>query len=92
MKQTITPEQLDELSEGGLYKLRDWLESINIIEGLPADRKPLLSIGQMIEFLDGHGAQAQFKLGIAIAKWSERDEPELCDALWEAVKEVLEHD
>ena len=42
------------------------------------DRLPLLSIGQMIEFLDDN------KKG-----WWGLNADELCDKLWEAVKEVL---
>lgn len=51
---------------------------------------PILSIGQMIEFLDEHNKD---KLTYAlIDPDSENNWPvnELCDKLWEAVKEALE--
>ena len=63
---------------------------------------PLLSIGQMIEFLLSYGS---FGMSLcetqdpekyvweldSIDEWiSENQNVELCDALWEAVKEVLE--
>lgn len=69
---------------------------------------PILSIGQMIEFLDyhidnleikGHSVPSGSLLGqseyilvwdISGGEWNEiEDEQILCDALWEAVKEVL---
>ncbi len=60
---------------------------------------PLLSIGQMIEFLDERGS-SKFDLGYAMASgisesygsltYDEIDVSELCDDLWEAVRKVLE--
>ena len=50
---------------------------------------PLLSIAQMIEFLDGFGYLSSSNL----LTWETHREPNwLCDALWEAVEEVLEVD
>lgn len=110
MRQHITVNQLNELSEKGKYKLNlftkgkykeydKWIsipynssDKVNFI-GLP-----VLSIGQLIEFLDKHLSRRivieeipdnwVFDLiGIPPQKFVE---PELCDALWKAVKEVLE--
>lgn len=59
---------------------------------------PLLSIGQMVEFLDEHGAFKENHLWRGENGWvfgsfddfsSERT-IELCDALWTAVKKILE--
>lgn len=60
------------------------------------DSMPLLSIGQMIEFLEHKGGNFQIFHNIRsdnqICDWIVRGHKsqELCDALWEAVKEVLE--
>ena len=82
-----------------LYGLSDvdWLKENNSL--------PLLSIGQMIEFLvekqdkgwrDLHIEMLHDRWGVGtcydndIPKWKfKNDKGELCDALWEAVKEVL---
>ncbi len=60
----------------------------------------LLNIGQMIEFLDEHSKDFGLRLHKhngklltdidPMIKDEIEDEPELCDALWEAVKEILE--
>ena len=56
MKQHITTKQLDELSEKGKKKLRKWWKPkeeeyiAHAWDGI--QDLPLLSIGQMIEFLD----------------------------------------
>lgn len=61
---------------------------------------PLLSIGQMIEFLDEHtegnyqiqrnGERDGWRLNSDDISFNEKGSKELCDSLWEAVKEVLE--
>lgn len=62
---------------------------------------PLLSIGQMIEFLDEQKWKDGLSIGHYVNGWVVGDEfhgdyskywtsPELCDALWEACKEILE--
>lgn len=69
--------------------------------GLQVKFYPLLSIGQMIEFLDEHASQFVLDYGTSeFGEWQKHwrlifDEnqyecDELCDALWEACKEVLE--
>lgn len=110
MKQHITPEQLNELSKEGKKKLRTWwkpqvgdvyLSEDNTIEvifccedEIEEEVLPLLSIGQMIEYLDDSltndfvidfvGLQLRYK-----NFWYPFKE-NLRDALWEATKEKLE--
>ena len=64
MKQNITAEQLNELSDKGKEKVRNWCEKkdyggyvlIKRVNKPPANEFTMafLSIGQMIEFLDEH--------------------------------------
>ena len=162
MKKNITVNQLNELSEKGKERLREWwkpkegdwvyttwrefgskgefviFEDKTDDDGLFIDYSnedfypnadsisenkllPLLSIGQMIEFLDEHNnlyainspQKGELNKGDLQHKnddkfWNDRDmanpydwqveknsvgsfnSKELCDALWEAVKEILE--
>ena len=123
MKQHITKENLDTLSNKGREKLASWyadwqFKQGNQFVGLPLEvidektmrvKVPLMSIGQMIDFLDEHmkgidirirhcnyKSKSIYKEGTLITdiygrNWSVvEDEPNLCDALWEAVKEILE--
>jgi len=101
MKQNITQEQLDELTTRQRKKLEDWVFE-NITKTVNKFI-PLLSIGQMIEFLEDNkeGGWEIYNLPVQISndkilglfvvnnygKYYRR--PELCDAIWEAVKEVL---
>lgn len=147
MKQHITIDDLNQLSEKGKERLRKWWKpilggptAIHILENYNFDGYknknyweerivyddqeyayfnfeekmdggtnvietfPLLSIGQMIEFLDEHDAFPEIgydtRTGfpdISLKKWGvelsgqqgDFNNNELCDALWEAVKEVL---
>ena len=123
MKQHITVEQLNELSEKGKEKLRkwwkpivgDWFDDDGYMRIIPDDETkgafvlnsfhtPLLSIGQMIEFLDEHlktdwsicsGKNLLFfgrsDRNEIYGKIPQNRKGELCDALWKAVKEVLEN-
>jgi len=146
MKQHITREQFNELSDKGKDRLREWWEPnygdrYTMIElkvnGKPRKNQklyeftvyeddeygwkdpkeyceywityPLLSIGQMIEFLDeeqekGSEVVTWIMLSKGSHSWSvgtfgntfmgnngiNTECPELCDALWDCVKEVLE--
>lgn len=112
MKQHITTKQLDELSEKGKKRLSKQLPKYKNPGGLPKKgliltvsgyhqigELPLLSIGQMIEFLREHVSFAIYMDLLVISKNEHISKPgkewhiayvELCDALWEAVKEVLE--
>ena len=131
MKQNITAEQLNKLSEKGKEKLIQWWKPVfgdkfmnwagevfygeqhgsddesytpdkiyyagSEAEGKEKDL-PLLSIGQMIEFLglevvclENEGNYYSVKTLKHLNYHTEPEEyPELCDALWEACKEVLE--
>ena len=125
MKQNITPEQLNELSDKGKEKLRKWwiprrgdivygnspveenrlisLVAENVDEKGISDNEsyvwipkekglPLLSIGQMIEFLD-EDADSLMNMGDHWIVYDRKNDSlfkvELADALWEACKEVL---
>ena len=113
MKQHITEKQLNELSKKGKKILKDWywkklsvveqlVENSSYLEGIEYD-KPLLSIGQMIEFLQEKQKTGFYEIAFTYQrsiqklrfihyKFKEFDKTynqELCDALWKAVKEVL---
>ena len=103
MKQHITPEQLNELSEKGRKKLWAWCKEKGYL-GIIDHSRPLeyymkpFSIGQMVEFLvdQFEGVKIEWtdsnacivKVPGVIGVGGNREG--LCDALWEAVKEVLE--
>lgn len=138
MKQHITVEQLNQLSEEAKERLREWWEpnegdwfydytrrdytysddltnqyAGQWVEMLYSSRGddyesiypkelalPLLSIGQMIEFLVINGRPIKVDRyrdwhifdasdGDVFLTWDKDIFPELCDALWEAVKHVL---
>lgn len=123
MKQHITVEQLNELSEKSRknlikrFKFRkgDWIcwshlkgftgpELLNIEPAVNFENiyecYPLLSIGQMIEFLDDNDAYAfgKYLTGTNCRSWQVKkvkvkqaisQRANLCDALWQAVKEIL---
>ena len=100
MKQHISIDQLNELSEKGKDKLRVWLEP-KIIESDPLYPNTykqtgddwwygrLLSIGQMIEFLDARTLIYKADVGWCI-DLANKPQAVMCDALWEAVKEILD--
>ncbi len=120
MKQHIIRDQLNELSEQGKKKLREWSQDLDSDFELTEENDnglPLLSIGQMIEFLEnkfgkgmgiyGYPVNHSPKVpngGYAIKIIPEENDvgifgsrdgylsegqEELCDALWETVKEIL---
>ena len=105
MKQHITNDQLKKLSKKGKEKLREFGYNLDsdVEWHLPPDEGlPLLSIGQMIEFLDEQEFLSRIerdelwevqipktKNGVNYA-WCGINKEELCDALWKACKEVLE--
>lgn len=91
MKQHITIEQLNELSDKEIRKLADYYELEEDITSIEYLRKSqgkydtthlLLNIGQMIEFLDEN-------YDWSVSLESMFAEHVFCDALWSAVKEVL---
>ncbi len=102
MKQHITKKQLDELSGEAEQRLHIWVLMHKYTSSWNAKK---LNIGQMIEFLDDYLLEKKDDWSIhvgrngymfASAKGTLRPQPhkgleiDLCDALWEAVKEVLE--
>lgn len=96
MKQHITIEQLKELSEKGRKKLNSWITGIEFDSRiLKHSSLQLLSIGQMIEFLKEGNYKKELHNGfekyIELARdIKEVPEVELCDALWETIKQILE--
>ncbi len=95
MKQHITASQLDELSKKGIKNLKKYLLPKNIPGFWDVNFVPTLSIGQMIEFLDEENVAIDITTGWTIIASELQDlhtykNEELCDALWEAVKEILE--
>lgn len=114
MKQNITPEQLNELSDKMKERLaqycgrhQEWLLAQELDDSTQWTKNvflPLLSIGQMIEFLDEHGMydihnvsrdvrgrvwKIQMKSDQFYGDSNFEGYFELCDALWQAVKEIL---
>lgn len=109
MKQQITAEQLEMLTQDQKEELREWW--IKFFKSLyPYDETqekidritfPLLTIGQMIAFLDDHVSdwkiypfedydgvthKSLYYVHGQSQKFGRRD---LCDALWEAVVETF---
>ena len=109
MKQNITAEQLNELREKDKKKLMGEIDTIycsNVQKKFPAaiithwheDSNYLLSIGQMIGFLDEKVSPIEIDkvdnawyVGSSMYKkvTDEISDTCLCDSLWEAVKAVI---
>ena len=113
MKQYITVDQLNELSKKGRKKLRKWwkpkewdpyideegLENVVWCCEKDVDKSdmPLLSIGQMIEFLDDKTKYTfsifrrhlDWKIVYENKQYGKIIPGELCDFLWEACKDIL---
>lgn len=89
MKQNITISQLYELSEENIDRLKIWVDEKKYFY---PSQDPLLSIGQMIEFLDEHTFFNDRQITRSDRGWSFDFLPfkffsmepikELCDALW----------
>lgn len=106
MKQFITIEQLEELNEKQKNNLSVWYHDHSshvdqeVETDIPRHNLPLLSIGQMIEFLDevegnsyidvSYGIDAEWRNIGPITLWDSDKKENLCDSLWKAVKEALE--
>jgi len=95
MKQNITVEQARKELDNKYEDMVVWIEEHGYLDyyedkkGYHPDN-PFLSIGQMIEFLDEKQGIFEFKrIGDDWLVNRNRSE-ELCDALWEACKEVLD--
>jgi hypothetical protein len=106
MKQHITEDQLNQLSDKNKKKLIEWIYDHDYEDNLiwyeqtcgednccSESRINPLSIGQMIEFMDGNfinfwrGKRDDWLIIIDDDKHIVKKE--LVDALWDAVKEVL---
>lgn len=109
MKQYITIDQLNELSEKGKDNYAEWRTGIknakwSLIENIARVENVMgPSIGEMIEFLSKNKDNYSFLAPVHGDCWSvitgdlygkelrnkSFNKEELCDALWEAVKEIL---
>lgn len=89
MKQHITEIQLSELTHDGLDKLHQFCNKHNYYIQDNGYKKPLLSIGQMIEFL-GEDWYLDIFTANDIGDVLKMYESQVCDALWKATKEELE--
>lgn len=100
MKQHVTPEQLSDLSEHGKARLREWWRPKHCDLYWPSGSNgsgtrdyPLLSIGQMIEFLEQMFEEGKdirhyhHGIGFKNIVWDNKED--LRDALWNACVEVL---
>ena len=91
MKQHITTKQLNELSEKGKQGLDAYLKKLwgitNPVYEIEIGHRQL-SIGQMIEFLGEEWQRVTRKSGFCPDNEA-LDPKNLCNALWEAVKETL---
>ena len=87
-------DQLNELSDAGKNRLKEATDKMLIDldmytnGALTVISLPLLSIGQMIEFLIDHNSSRWDGKNMWFSM--KEDKKEVCDALWEAVKSVLE--
>jgi hypothetical protein len=102
MKQNITVEQLSSLNNTGKESLHNWFRDKKGVDWVSTTEVwiggtylPELSIGEMIEFLFNHVgfnldySNADSTWGVMFDE-KEFGNKELCDALWEACKSVLE--
>lgn len=85
MRQNITREQWEELSEEKQKVLKNYLMEKEVLAILKSGY-PYLNIGQMIEFLDQDELnECLFSIG------GVQEKENFCDALWEAVKYKLKN-
>lgn len=98
MKQHITVEQFNELSEKGKERFFNWLREKDYLSQKPFLEEDvwIVDIGLMIEFLDEHtdiSLESQIDVeedeyyNLKAVLWDRKKEP--CDVLWEAVKKLL---
>ena len=102
MKQEIDEIQLLTLSDKGLDNLHKWCNEKDYYINRKNFKMPILSIGQMIDFLKENSYSLDIYYSttqLIIYVWEKKEKviyqktfkgKELCDLLWEAVKEVLE--
>lgn len=94
MKQCLTYEQLKELSVSAQQKYTDW----HLAKGY--ETGSLRTIGVLIWFLDEHlsgwwkiersSTKDAWRIQAEHNTFNDEGYPELCDALWEVVKTILE--
>lgn len=105
MKRQITKEQLNQLTKEEKIKLTNWCNekdySWYTTDGVYELGAPLLSIGQMFEFLDEYieflDEYEEEKTIITLVTRArvtcfggmDFEDVELCDAIWQAVKETF---
>jgi len=98
VKQKITLEQLNELTQDQYLKLKEIWKTKDYssnstryaVEGI----LPTFNIGQMIELLNEKDMDIEMELGglewfVCWNGYVCRQSPELCDSLWEIIKEIL---
>lgn len=93
MKQHITEEQWNEIAEKQKDILLEWLKEKKYgvvdtqkMKNVYGDIEQELNIGQMIEFLDDGSLEFKDRdAKVIVWEWNK----ELCDELWERVKEIL---
>lgn len=81
MRQMITPEQMVSLSPIAKKKLEEWLREKEYGAEIDGELIPVtqLTIGHMLQFLVENKVIVQITAN-----------PEICNELWEIVKNVLE--
>jgi hypothetical protein len=94
MKQYITSEQYNELSDEAKQKFVVW----HLTQ--PIEATAYRSIGHLIWFLDEHitgwwkiersSTKDAWRVQAEYVNFDDEGGPELCDALWDAVKMILE--
>lgn len=101
MKQHMAEKDWVELSKEQKVKLGEWCSNhvAMVFSGTKIGSGYLLSIGQMIEFLEPYLSDIATSHGVAndevkgwrifILQGKTHRGDELCDVLWEAVREVL---
>ncbi|WP_426452736.1 hypothetical protein ACP26L_11950 [Paenibacillus sp. S-38] len=88
LRRQWTPQEGDYMAIGDHEEMVYYLNGVDSVKALP-----LLTIGEMIAYLNAQGGPVEIRE--ASGNWSvraggeESRSPELCQALWEAVKRVL---
>ncbi len=105
MKQQITQQQYDSLSTQSKTKYAQWIADNEKKHGTHRAEYDIeyWTIGNMILFIDDHieegwwniereGDKIGWRVQSKYIEFDEDDEPELIDALWNAVKVLLEEE
>lgn len=98
MKQSITKNQLKELTIEQLEKLQKWYDDEQVGRNKTSVLSPYLSIGQMIEYLRYEHNLVEFfnwpldvgeAFGLRIRGHQAKTGQEFCDVLWDCVKKNI---